>query len=122
MIVYALPNRFGEVGRREEGLTAIEEAVTIRRRLAQGNPTAHEPNLAGSLWSMASMGVGEGSMRLGAVVEAVGIFGRLAAETPAAFAGCRVPRRGLGRTYSTGSGVPGRRKIRRGLTDGAPED
>ncbi|MFG1723198.1 hypothetical protein ACGFII_31725, partial [Micromonospora chalcea] len=37
------------VGRRQEALAPTEEAVTIRRRLAQTNPDAWLPNLAGSL-------------------------------------------------------------------------
>lgn len=39
----------GELGRREEGLTAIEEPVAIRRRLAQTYPATHLPRLAASL-------------------------------------------------------------------------
>ncbi|MFI6262163.1 tetratricopeptide repeat protein [Micromonospora sp. NPDC051006] len=39
----------GEVGRRDEGLTAIEEATTLYRRLAEANPAAYPPDLAMSL-------------------------------------------------------------------------
>jgi hypothetical protein len=35
--------------RREEGLAASEEAVEVRRRLAQANPAAYLPDLASSL-------------------------------------------------------------------------
>ncbi|MDQ1394271.1 MAG: hypothetical protein QOF30_3248, partial [Acidimicrobiaceae bacterium] len=41
--------RLAEVGRREEGLAAIEEAVAVYRRLAAANAAAHEPALATSL-------------------------------------------------------------------------
>ena len=45
-----LSNRLAEAGRREqEALTAINDAVTIRRRLAAANPAAYEPDLASSL-------------------------------------------------------------------------
>jgi hypothetical protein len=33
------------VGRREEALAAVQEAVGMRRRLAQANPAAYEPDL-----------------------------------------------------------------------------
>jgi len=36
-----LSNRLAEAGRREEGLAAIEEAVDVRRRLAEANPAAY---------------------------------------------------------------------------------
>jgi tetratricopeptide (TPR) repeat protein len=38
-----------EVGWREEALTAIRKAVTVRRRLAQADPGRHLPGLADSL-------------------------------------------------------------------------
>lgn len=44
-----LSNGLSGVGRREEALTAIEEAVAIRRPLADARPDAFLPNLAGSL-------------------------------------------------------------------------
>ena len=37
------------LGRREEALAAVEEAVTIRRQLAQGRPDAFLPDLVMSL-------------------------------------------------------------------------
>ncbi|MER7750194.1 hypothetical protein ABT013_33555, partial [Streptomyces bacillaris] len=39
----------GEVGRREEGLGASEEAVTIRRALAEASPGLFDANLRISL-------------------------------------------------------------------------
>jgi tetratricopeptide (TPR) repeat protein len=41
--------RLGELGRREEGLAAVEEAVDAYRRLAGANPAAYLPDLAASL-------------------------------------------------------------------------
>jgi hypothetical protein len=41
--------RLGDLGRREEGLAAIEEAVDAYRRLAGANPAAYLPDLATSL-------------------------------------------------------------------------
>jgi len=38
-----------EVGRIDDGLAPAEEAVAIRRRLANANPAAHMPDLAMSL-------------------------------------------------------------------------
>ena len=38
--------RLADAGRRDEALTAIQDAVEIRRRLAADNPAAHEPDLA----------------------------------------------------------------------------
>ncbi|MDT3400300.1 hypothetical protein RKE29_27425, partial [Streptomyces sp. B1866] len=75
-------------GRREEGLAAIEEAVTIRRRLAAANPAAHEPDLATSLWVSANLRAGEDSELLRAlrdVREAVVLFRTRAEQTPAVF-------------------------------------
>jgi hypothetical protein len=41
--------RLAEAGRRDEGLTAIQDAIQIRQRLAAANPAAYEPDLASSL-------------------------------------------------------------------------
>jgi len=45
--------RLGELGRREEGLAAIAEAVDIRRELAARWPAAHLHDLEGSLQLLA---------------------------------------------------------------------
>jgi hypothetical protein len=50
--------RYGEVGRRAEGLATIEEAVAIQRRPAAASPDAYEPDLAMSLWASACVRVG----------------------------------------------------------------
>jgi len=42
--------RLSDLGRREEALTAAEEAVRLRRALAKTRPDAFIPDLAGSLW------------------------------------------------------------------------
>ncbi|MFD9240420.1 tetratricopeptide repeat protein [Streptomyces sp. NPDC059556] len=39
----------GEMGRREEGLAAAQEALTIRRTLAETNPSLFGPDLQASL-------------------------------------------------------------------------
>ncbi|MFE3128543.1 hypothetical protein ACFXHD_34585, partial [Streptomyces hydrogenans] len=75
------------VGRREEGLAAIQEAVTIRRTLAETNPDAHLPNLATSLKNLA---IRLGNLRrreegLTASKEAVTIHRFLAKERPSLF-------------------------------------
>jgi hypothetical protein len=40
-----LGNRLSELGRREEALAAAQEAVAIRRQLAQQHPEAFLPDL-----------------------------------------------------------------------------
>ena len=46
--------RCGTLGRREKGLAAVEEAVTIYRELADANPAAHLPHLVMSLNNLAN--------------------------------------------------------------------
>ncbi|MYZ41326.1 tetratricopeptide repeat protein, partial [Streptomyces sp. SID4917] len=41
--------RLAETNRHGEALSALEQAVEIRRRLAADNPDVHEPDLAASL-------------------------------------------------------------------------
>lgn len=41
--------RLGQAGRRDDALTAIEEAVRVRRGLAETNPAVYGPALAVSL-------------------------------------------------------------------------
>ncbi|MFD5367833.1 tetratricopeptide repeat protein, partial [Streptomyces sp. NPDC127103] len=83
----SLALRLTEVGRRNEAVTATEEAVAIRRRLAADNPAAHEPDLAASLSNLASWlsEVGRRNEALLPCEEAVKIYRRLAAENPAAY-------------------------------------
>ena len=50
-----LSNRLWDLGRREQALAAIEEAVTIRRQLAHDRPDAFLPDLAMSLHTLANV-------------------------------------------------------------------
>ncbi|MFE2916734.1 tetratricopeptide repeat protein [Kitasatospora indigofera] len=74
----------GEVGRREEGLTAAEEAVAIRRTLAKANPDTHLPSLTSSLNNLAIrlVEVGRREEGLTAIEEAVAIRRSLAEANP----------------------------------------
>ena len=44
-----------DAGRRDEGLTAIQDAVQVYRRLAAENPAAYEPDLATPLTVFATL-------------------------------------------------------------------
>ncbi|MEM8602117.1 MAG: tetratricopeptide repeat protein, partial [Bacteroidota bacterium] len=79
--------RFSNLGRREDALTATEEAVTIRRRLAQRNPDAFEPDLAMSLNNLGIRfsNLGRREDALTATEEAVALYQRLAQRNPDAF-------------------------------------
>ncbi|MEU5757029.1 hypothetical protein ABZ775_33555, partial [Streptomyces sp. NPDC047829] len=63
-----------------------QEAVEIRRRLAQDNPAAHEPNLATSLTNLSVRlaKAGRHGDALTTTAEAVKIYRRLAQDNPAA--------------------------------------
>ncbi|MCE9622690.1 MAG: tetratricopeptide repeat protein [Actinomycetia bacterium] len=77
----------GELGRRDEGLAAIEEATTMYRQLAEANATAYLPDLAMSLNNLSAR-LGELGRRdegLAAIEEATTIYRRLAEANPAAF-------------------------------------
>ncbi|WP_240810346.1 tetratricopeptide repeat protein [Actinomadura sp. WMMA1423] len=79
--------RLGELGRREEGLEAITEAVEVYRRLADARPDAFLPDLAGSLNNLSvDLGaLGRREEGLEASTEAVEIRRRLADARPDAF-------------------------------------
>ncbi|MGW4666558.1 tetratricopeptide repeat protein, partial [Streptosporangium sandarakinum] len=47
-----LSNRLGDLGRREEALEAITEAVTIIRHLAKTHPSVYQENLEQFLRTM----------------------------------------------------------------------
>ena len=49
-----LSNCLTELGRREEALAAIQEAVTIRRQLADARPDVFRPDLAMSLLNLSN--------------------------------------------------------------------
>jgi len=74
--------RLAEAGRREEGLAAIEQAVTIHRELAARNRDAWLPDLATSLNNL-SVRLAEAGRReegLAAIEQAVTIHRELAAR------------------------------------------
>ncbi|MFD9240423.1 tetratricopeptide repeat protein [Streptomyces sp. NPDC059556] len=74
----------GEVGRRAEGLAAVEEALSIRRTLTAANPDAYLPELATALNNLCvRLGeMGRGAEGLAAVEEAVAIRRTLAEANP----------------------------------------
>ena len=82
-----LSGRLGALGRREDALAAIEEAVAIRRELARRNPDAFTPGLASSLNNQSAMlsNLGRHEEALAASDEAVALYRRLAARNPDAF-------------------------------------
>ena len=75
------------VGRREEGLAAVEEAVGIRKQLTEAHPEKFLPSLASSLTSLSvDLGdLGRGEEGLVAAEEAVTFCRRLAKTRPDAF-------------------------------------
>ena len=77
----------GDLGRREEALAAIEEAVAIRRALAEARPDAFLPSLAGALNNQSNRlsGLGRREEALAAIEEAVTIRRQLAQARPDAF-------------------------------------
>ncbi|MBV9314699.1 MAG: hypothetical protein JO100_13445, partial [Pseudonocardia sp.] len=79
--------RRGDVGDRAGALAAIDEAVTLRRQLAEANPAAFLPNLAMSLNNQAIRRgeVGDRAGALAAIDEAVTLRRQLAETNPAAF-------------------------------------
>ncbi len=82
-----LSNRLGDLGRREDALAAIEEAVSAYRQLATARPDAFIPALAVSLNTL-SIRLGDLGRRedaLAASQEAVTLRRQLAAARPDAF-------------------------------------
>jgi tetratricopeptide (TPR) repeat protein len=79
--------RLGDLGRREDALAAIEEAVAIRRDLAAARLDAFDPDLAMSLDNLSSRlgDLGRREDALAAIEEAVAIHRVLAAASPDAF-------------------------------------
>ena len=72
------------LGRREDALAASQEAVDIRRRLAQSRPDAFLPDLASSLNNLGGdlSNLGRREDALAASQEAVEIYRRIAHEDP----------------------------------------
>ncbi|MFF9349469.1 tetratricopeptide repeat protein, partial [Streptomyces sp. NPDC014734] len=79
-----LSNRLGDVGRRQEGLKAIEEAVRLYRELVKTNPDAHLPDLASALNNLSNRlgDVGRRQEGLKAIEEAVRLYRELAEANP----------------------------------------
>lgn len=65
-----------DLGRHEEALTAAEQSLEIRRRLAAANPAGREADLARSLSNLGLVlsGVGQYAGALAAVQEAASIY------------------------------------------------
>ena len=82
-----LSNRFSDLGRREDALATIEEAVAIRRDLAAARPDAFRPDLAMSLDNLSNhfSGLGRWEEALAASEKAVALCRDLAAARPDAF-------------------------------------
>ncbi|GAA4536936.1 tetratricopeptide repeat protein [Amycolatopsis samaneae] len=74
-----LANRLSVVGRGEEGLTAITEAVRIQRKLAEERPGDHLPGLARSLLALSNRQAEAGNPEAGfaSITESVEIRRRL---------------------------------------------
>jgi tetratricopeptide (TPR) repeat protein len=79
--------RLSGVGRREEALATAEQAVRLRRALAEARPDAFTPNLALSLNNLTTMlrGLGRREDALAAAEEAVRLCRALAVARPDAF-------------------------------------
>jgi tetratricopeptide (TPR) repeat protein len=75
-------NRLADVGRYDEALRSIREAVEIRRALASGDPASYAPELAESLNNLSVLlaTVGDHQESLAFVEESVEIRRKLAAE------------------------------------------
>ncbi|MDQ3151053.1 MAG: tetratricopeptide repeat protein [Actinomycetota bacterium] len=79
--------RLAEVGQRTEALAPAQEAVDIRRRLAETAPAAYLPDLAMSLNNLANhlAEVGQRTEALAPAQEAAQLYRRLAETAPAAY-------------------------------------
>ena len=75
-------NALANLGRLEEALDAITEAVTIRRALATARPEAFGPDLASSLYNQSNTlaDLGRYKEALAAATEALDVFPRLNAQ------------------------------------------
>ncbi|WP_432523005.1 tetratricopeptide repeat protein [Kineococcus sp. SYSU DK006] len=82
-----LSNRLANLGRREEALEAITEAVAVHRQLAAVRPDTFLPDLAGSLnnLSVRLSDLGQREEALEAIIEASDTYRQLAAARPDTF-------------------------------------
>lgn len=105
----ARPRVQSELGHQEHALATADEAVSIRRRLAEGNPEAYLPDLGMSLGAYAQVCVNVRAnlpRALTAITEAINIYKRLAQQVPekfsrylyAAFRTCAGVLDGMGQT------------------------
>lgn len=84
--LHVVANRLSQLGRRDEALAPLEEAVAIHRGLADANPASFLPDLAGSLNDLAVC-LGETGRRheaLAAISEATELYRQLAEANPSA--------------------------------------
>lgn len=87
MALNNLSNRLSALGRREEALTASEEAVALRRSLADTRPDAFLPDLASALNNLSNFlsALGRREEALTAIEKAVALYRSLADARPDAF-------------------------------------
>jgi len=123
--------RLSELGRREDALTAIDEAVRIRRALAEARPDAFLPDLAASLNNQSGRlsELGRREDALTAIDEAVNVYRALAEARPDAFlpdlagslnnqSGCLSE---LGRREDALTAIDEAVRIRRALAEARPD-
>jgi tetratricopeptide (TPR) repeat protein len=82
-----LAGRLSNAGLYQEALSATQESIGIRRRLAQADPAKHEPMLANSLGNLGIdlWTLGLSVEALDAMTEAVGVYRRRASAEPGAY-------------------------------------
>jgi len=82
-----MADRFSNAGLRGEALSASQDAIAIRRRLALADPASHEPMLANSLGNLGIdlWGLGRSADALDAMREAVAIYRRRGEAEPGAY-------------------------------------
>jgi len=87
MSLYVQSGRLADLGRREEALATIEQAVAIRRQLAEARPDEFLPDLAMALKDQSGLlaDLGRREEALAAIEQAAGIYRQLAEARPDAF-------------------------------------
>jgi Tetratricopeptide repeat len=82
-----LSRRLNSAGMYRQALTPAEDALKLRRQLAQVNPAGHLSDLAKSLLNLGMVltGLGQDREALAADAEAVAVYRRLMLEDPAAY-------------------------------------
>jgi tetratricopeptide (TPR) repeat protein len=130
-LLNSLSIRLAELGRREEALGAAEEAVAIRRRLAEARPDAFLPDLAKSLNNLSAFlaGLGRREEALAANEEALATYRGLAEMRPDAFlpdvawslSNLSTRLAGVGRREEALGAAEEAVAIRRGLAEARPD-